>query len=192
MEAQPVPLQVPAPAQAQFEPNMEKIKQKLLKHGVFPTPKILRTIRKKEIQKHNRKQAKMQSQAPLTPSQQQALAEEQDFQTLKREFKQFRRAVASKSCDPLLGKPWERIERLKFRQLASQSKEFAGDNLKRENLRELKEMFEKDLNWILDDDVQVGSHDLAEKVEWEPEKRWRSEAEAIRVLVDRFGVLILI
>lgn len=104
----------------------------------------------------------------------------------------FRRAVAAKSGDPLVGKPWERIERLKFRQLSSESKEFAGDNLKRENLRELKEMFEKDLNWVFDDDVQLGSDDFAKNVEWHPEKRWRSEAEAIRVLVDRFGVLILI
>ncbi|KAL5755095.1 hypothetical protein ACOSP7_023315 [Xanthoceras sorbifolium] len=191
METQPVPFHLSAPKQ--FEPNIDKIKHKLLQNGVFPTPKILRNISKKEFQKHKRKLAKIESQnpnPPLTDSQQQALAEEEHFQTLKREYKHFTRAITANKDSQLIGNPWERIERLKFRELASGSKEFVGDNLKRENLRELKHMFEEDLNWVLDNDIQVDDDHGSlggENREWDPAKRWRNEAEAIRVLVDRLS-----
>ncbi|TXG59931.1 hypothetical protein EZV62_014504 [Acer yangbiense] len=191
METRPVPLQLSAPKP--FEPNIDKIKHKLLQHGVFPTPKILRNIRKKEIQKHKRKLAKIQSNdpnPPLTESQQQALDEEEHFHTLKREYKHFTRAITAKNGDELIGKPWERIERLKFRELASGSKEFVGHNLKKENLRELKQMFEEDLNWVLDNDIQLDDDYGSlggENREFDPAKRWRSEADAIRVLVDRLS-----
>ncbi|KAK0575081.1 hypothetical protein LWI29_033735 [Acer saccharum] len=84
------------------------------------------------------------------------------------------------------GKPWERIERLKFRELASGSKEFVGHNLKKENLRELKQMFEEDLNWVLDNDIQLDDDYGSlggENWEFDPAKRWRSEADAIREFI---------
>lgn len=191
MKAHPLSLQRPTPPQ--YEPNTDKLKQNLLRHGVVPTPKILRNLRKKEIQKHSRKLSKTQSESldpPLTQSQQEALAQEQHFQTLRREYKDFNKAVLEKTGKKLIGKPWERIERLKFRELASESKEFGGENLKRENLRELKQMFEKDMNWVIDDDIEVENDGYwsleSETRDWDPAKRWRNEAEAIRVLVNRF------
>lgn len=90
-----------------------------------------------------------------------------------------------------MGKPWERIERAKLAELVSKNGEFDGQSLKRENLVELREMFEKDLRWVLDDDVDVeddGGLLPREKParDRDPSKRWRNEKEAIRFLVDRF------
>lgn len=94
----------------------------------------------------------------------------------------------------MVGNPWERIERIKFRELASGSNEFVGDNLKKENLRELRLMFQEDLNWVLDNDIQELEEDGGggESVKRDPVKRWRNDGEAIRVLVDRFCVVVII
>ncbi|XP_021274126.1 pentatricopeptide repeat-containing protein At5g67570, chloroplastic [Herrania umbratica] len=194
MEASVVPSpQLPPP---QFEPNTENIKRKLLRKGVYPTPKIIRTLRKREIQKHTRKTKQSQPQTPpLTALQFQSLAEESHFLTLKREYKRFSRALNPKK-EPrgpsLVGKPWERIERAKLAELVSENGEFDGESLKRENLVELREIFEKDLRWVLDDDVDVeddGGLLPSERPakDWDPSKRWRNEKEAIRFLVNRLS-----
>lgn len=90
-----------------------------------------------------------------------------------------------------MGKPWERIERANLRELLSRNEEFHGESLKRENLVELREMLEKDLRWVLEDDVDVEDNDWLPQSEkpardWDPSKRWRNEKEAIRFLVNRF------
>lgn len=187
--------QVPSP---QFEPDTGKIKRKFIKKGVYPTPKIIHTVRKKEIQKHNRKLKRLADRSPdppLTESQKQALAEESHFQTLKREYKEFTKAVEAKSVGHggvlMVGMPWKRLERVGFRELASASTEYSGEKLKREELRELKEMFEsrkrQELQWVLDDDVEIKEDWLdSEKRVWNPMKRRRGEDEVIRFLVDRF------
>ncbi|GLT75389.1 hypothetical protein SLA2020_471200 [Shorea laevis] len=181
---------------SQFEPDVEKIKRNLLRKGVFPTPKIIRTLRKKEIQKHNRKLQKSKSETPsISPSQLQSLAEESHFHTLKREYKRFTKAIDGRTKSQsssllLVGKPWERTEKTKLLELASGDREFDGEGLKRENLGELREMFEKDLRWVLDDDVEVEGKDLLQrrdKQAWDPARRWGSEKEAIRVLVVRLS-----
>lgn len=195
-----LPLNPPPQPPLKFEPDTEKIKQTLLKKGVHPTPKILRALRKKETQKHNRKSKRLASEVdlatPLTESQRQALAEESHFQTLKREYKRFSKAIAVKNGDVksgggvtlMVGKPWEGIERVRLKELASsRNGEFNGDKLRRENLRELMEMLERDLQWVLEDDVDVEGIDRfgSENREYDPAKRWASEGESIRVLVDR-------
>ncbi|KAJ6678841.1 hypothetical protein OIU85_009316 [Salix viminalis] len=176
----------------QFEPNSEAIKRRLLKRGVYPTPKIVHNLRKKEIQKHNRKLSKdveFQKQALLV------LEEESSFQALHHEYKEFNKAISGKrrgesGGDLLVGKPWERIERVKLKEIGSGSREFNGGKLKRENLRELKEIFEGNLKWVLDDDIDVEDSDWLRsggEEKWDPAKRWRGEGEAIRFIVDRLS-----
>ncbi|KAF3439065.1 hypothetical protein FNV43_RR17340 [Rhamnella rubrinervis] len=186
--------QVPPP---QFEPDTDRIKRKFIKKGVNLTPKIIHTLRKKEIQKHNRKLKRLADRSPdppLTESQKQALASESHFQTLKREYKEFTKVVEAKSDGHggalMVGMPWKRLERVGFRELASASTEYKGEKLKREELRELKEMFEsrkrQGLQCVLDDDVEIREEWLdGEKRVWNPMKRRRSEDEVIRFLVDR-------
>ncbi|OMO56462.1 hypothetical protein CCACVL1_26532 [Corchorus capsularis] len=186
--------QLPPP---QFEPNTENIKRKLLRKGVYPSPRIVRTLRKREIQKHNRKAKKSQPETPPpSASELQSLAEESHFLTLKREYKRFSKALNGKkeprSTSSLVGKPWERIERAELAELVSKTGEFEGEGLKTENLVDLREMFEKDLRWVLDDDVDVEEDDWLltsgkPEREWDPSKRWRNEKEAIRFIVDRLS-----
>ncbi|KAL5556786.1 hypothetical protein UlMin_039022 [Ulmus minor] len=195
MEALQGAPQIP-PNPNQFKPNTEKIKRRLLNKDLDPTPKIIHTLRKKEIQKHNRKAKRLADRAPeppLTESQKQALEEDSRFQTLKREYKCFDRAVKAKNGAGLMvGKPWERVESVCFRELASSSGEYGGDKLRREELGELRRMFEarkrEELQWVLDDDVEVQEEWLESgKRSWEPSKRRRSEVEVIRFLVDRLS-----
>lgn len=181
----------------QFEPNIEAIKRRLLKRGVYPTPKIVHNLRKKEIQKHNRKLNKD------VESQRQALfvlEEESHFQALKHEYKEFNKAISEERRGEsggglLVGKPWERIERVKLKEIGSGSREFNGGKLKRENLRQLKEVFEGNLKWVFDDDIDVEDSDWlrsGSEEKWDPAKRWRGEGEAIRFLVDRFVIDIFL
>ena len=69
-----------------------------------------------------------------------------------------------------------------------------GGKLKRERLKELKEMFEArkidELKWVFDDDVEMNELWFnGENEGWGEGKkrRNRSEAEVIRFLVDRFA-----
>ncbi|KAI8031526.1 Pentatricopeptide repeat-containing protein [Camellia lanceoleosa] len=178
------------------QPNTDKIKQKLLHKGVYPTPKIIHTLRKKHLQKSLRKsnrrlasQSQSQSQPPLTDSQKQSIAEESHFQTLKAEYKNFTKSISTKTRDddgvlPMVGKPWERLERVQFRELSSSSREYCGDKLKSQPLRELSEILQK--GWLLDNDVVFEQGSLkGERKIWAPPKR--SEAEAIRFLVDKLS-----
>lgn len=197
MEVLPGASKVPHPP-PQFEPDSDRIKQRLLKKGVYPTPKLIHTLRKKEIQKHDRKLKHLAEKEPypsLTESQTQALGEESHFQTLKREYKVFCKSMSSKTGDGesgslMIGKPWERLEKVGFKELSSTSLEYGGKNLKKEELRELKEMFvsrkHEALQWVLDDDVEIKKEWLdGEKSSLAPLKRTRSEVEEVRFLVNR-------
>ncbi|XP_021666354.2 pentatricopeptide repeat-containing protein At5g67570, chloroplastic isoform X2 [Hevea brasiliensis] len=195
MEASTAPSS--SPSAPQFQPNIDAIKRRLLRKGVYPTPKITRALRKKEIQKHNRKLTKMaqtQQPPPLTTPQKQALAEESHFQTLKREYRCFTKAIKTEtrsgSSGLLVGRPWEGIERARLREFASGNKEFNGPKLKTENLRELKEIFEDGLTWVLDNDIEIeddGWLRSENKREFDPFKRRRNDREAIRFLVNRLS-----
>ena len=91
----------------------------------------------------------------------------------------------------MVGKPWERLDRVGLREVASESTEYSGGKLKKEKLRELREMFEErrldELQWVLDDDILIKEEWLdGENRVWDPSKRQRNEAEVIRFLVERF------
>ncbi|XP_065873700.1 pentatricopeptide repeat-containing protein At5g67570, chloroplastic [Euphorbia lathyris] len=183
----------------QFEPDIEAIKLRLIKHGVYPTPKIIRALRKKQLLKHKRKHTKMAQTLqppPLTPSQKRALAEDSHFLAVKREYRDFSKDVKaearSSSSGLLVGRPWEMIEKVKLKEIAGDSKEFNGDKLKMENLRELKEIFEDGLKWVLDNDIEIeeeGDDSLWSQNRrlWDPTKRRCSDKQAIRFLVDRLS-----
>ncbi|VVB18184.1 unnamed protein product [Arabis nemorensis] len=193
--------QSPARVTPEFEPDMEKIKRRLLKYGVDPTPKILSNLRKKEIQKHNRKtKRQIESESEVyTEAEKQSMEEEARFQTLKQEYKQFTRTISGKKSGDggridgglLVGNPWEGIERVRLKELVSgvRREEVSGGKLRKENLKELKKILDQDLRWVLDDDVDVEDYEMArnEDREFDPAKRWRNEGEAVRVLVDRLS-----
>ncbi|CAI9111267.1 OLC1v1011446C1 [Oldenlandia corymbosa var. corymbosa] len=187
MEASTGPPPLPSPP---TPPNTEQIKQKLLRQGVVPTPKIIHAIRKKELQKINRRAAKLAAKQPLPPlteSQKQALSEETHFQAIKSEYKSFTNAI--NGGKKMVGKPWERLDRFKLRELASESTEYDGGKLKIEHLRELSDIMEGErgkLRWLLDDDVEVEDGWLqSETSTWKPPKQ--SEGEAIPIFLDRFS-----
>ncbi|XP_027347685.1 pentatricopeptide repeat-containing protein At5g67570, chloroplastic [Abrus precatorius] len=184
---------------AQFQPDTDKIRRNLIQKGVNPTPKIIHTLRKKQIQKHNRKlkrEAK-QSPPPLTDAQLQTLSEEQHFQTLKHEFKEFTKAIEAEThaneTKPLLmaGKPWEGVEKVEFLEQARACKEYRGEKLKRESLMELKELFQArkmdELMWLFDDDLEIDELCFNQSYGVRNKTRNRSESEAIRFLVDRLS-----
>ncbi|KAK7250913.1 hypothetical protein RIF29_33688 [Crotalaria pallida] len=199
------PLQAPSlnPI-SQFQPDTDTIKRNLIQKGVFPTPKIVHTIRKKQIQKHDRKQKRAtqnQEPPPLTDSQQQTLAEEQHFQTLKLEYKEFTKALESESKSKtqglsMRGKPWEGVTKVEFLERARAKEAYGGEKLRRESLKELKEMFEArkvdELKWVFDDDIEMNEvwfNGEPETGTWggENKRRKRSEGEVIRFLVDRLS-----
>ncbi|KAL3844675.1 hypothetical protein ACJIZ3_002078 [Penstemon smallii] len=160
------------------QPNLDHIKRKLIQHNINPTPKILHNIRKKEIQKSNRRLAK-QTPPPLNNTQ---ISEESYFQTIKSEYNQF-------TNKKLVGRPWERLERLRLRELASDNDEYGGDKLNPQHLRELSDIIECDrdnFSWLLDNDVEFEVEEEEEDgKKWAPRKR--GEAEAIKFLTDRLS-----
>ncbi|KAI3451917.1 hypothetical protein Pfo_008582 [Paulownia fortunei] len=188
MEASTGPLSLPNPPP---HPNLENIKQKLLKYGVQPTPRILHNLRKKELQKSNRRLAKHTSKLPppLTDTQKQAISEESHFQVIKSEYKKFTKSIRNEENEKLVGRPWERLERLRLRELASENMEYDGERLNPEHLRELSDIIECErvkFSWLLDNDIELeeGWFDN-EGRRWVPPKR--SEAEAIKLLIDRLS-----
>ncbi|KAJ0241983.1 Pentatricopeptide repeat-containing protein [Hirschfeldia incana] len=194
--------QTPARLPPEFEPDMEKIKRRLLKYDVVPTPKILKNLRKKEIQKHNRRTKRQteSSEAETTEAQRQSTEEEARFETLKQEYKQFTRTTVSGNDRSggggerslIVGNPWEGIERVRLKELVGgvRREEVSGGKTRKENLKELKKILEQDLRWVLDDDVDDVEEEYSRNddvVGFDPAKRWRNEGEAVRVLVDRLS-----
>ncbi|GER30982.1 pentatricopeptide repeat-containing protein [Striga asiatica] len=168
------------------QPNLDKIKQKLQKRGVEPTPKILHNLRKKELQKSNRRLAKQASKMPppLTDAQKQSLLEELHFQTIKSEYKKFTRDNTK-----MVGKPWEKLERLRLRELAGEEMEYDGDRLNQEHLSELSDVIELErdkFSWLLQNDIEL-EEGLFENdgKKWAPPKR--SEPESIKLLIHRLS-----
>ncbi|KAG4930602.1 hypothetical protein AAZX31_17G155500 [Glycine max] len=178
---EPLHLHLQGHPAAQFRPNTDKIRRRLIEKGVQPTPKIVHTLRKKEIQKHNRK-LKAQPAPPLTQAQAQAAAEEQHLETIKREF---RRVMA--------GKPWEGIQKVEFLEKARRPERDCGggEKLRRESLTELKEMFEArkmdELKWVFDADLEIDEVWFDEGYGARGKTQKRSEVEVIRFLVHRLS-----
>lgn len=87
-----------------------------------------------------------------------------------------------------MGRPWERLERLQLRQLASENMEYDGERLNPEHLRDLSEIIERErdkFSWLLDNDIELEEGWFGnDGRRWAPQKR--SEAEAIKFLIDRY------
>lgn len=190
MEASTGPPHLPTPSPAI---DVGKLKQNLLQKGVDPTPKIIHTLRKKELQKFNRRLAKQAAKQPppLTETQKQTLAEESYFQAVKSEYKTFKKEVNAKNDERIVGRPWETIEKLKLQELSSESKVYSGDKLNSERLWELSDIIESErdkFSWLLDNDVEIkqGWFDN-ERPNWDYRQRRRGEAETIRFIIDRLS-----
>ncbi|RZC62778.1 hypothetical protein C5167_024553 [Papaver somniferum] len=179
-------------------PNPETIKKRLLRKGVYPTPKIIHTLRKKEMLKYIRKSKRVVDKTldkPLSESDKQIMDEEAQFQTISREYKmvtkEFKGKESYKDGVLMVGQPWERLERNGFRELSSVSKEYGGKKLKGEHLKELGEILVKrnseDSNWLLDDDIELGDGNLMETEANKgfSVKRSVGDPEKISYLVDR-------
>ncbi|KAL0332347.1 UNVERIFIED_CONTAM: Pentatricopeptide repeat-containing protein, chloroplastic [Sesamum calycinum] len=86
------------------------------------------------------------------------------------------------------GRPWERLERLRLRELSSDNMEYDGERLNPEHLRELSDIIECErdkFSWLLDNDIELEEGWFEnDGREMGPPKR--SETEAIRFLIDRF------
>ncbi|RWR77960.1 pentatricopeptide repeat-containing protein, chloroplastic isoform X1 [Cinnamomum micranthum f. kanehirae] len=177
-----------------FQPNTEKIKRRLLKKGVFPTPKIVRTLQKKETLKLIRKSKRLEK--PLPESQKLEMEDEAHFQTVAREYRTVMRAFkGDKNAPPALGLPWEGAKGIALRELASGNGEFGGDKLKGEGLVDLKEMLaerkSKDYRWLLDDDLEEEGFEeeqnlIKREKDFSP-KRQIGDNERIRMLIDRLS-----
>ncbi|KAE9616047.1 hypothetical protein Lal_00017597 [Lupinus albus] len=155
----------------QFQPDTNNIKHNLNKTSIFPTPKP----------------------PPLTESQQ------QHYQTLKHQYKEFTKPLQSNSNSKtqsflMKGKPWEELTKVEFLEHVRLKEEYGGENLKRESLKELREMFEArkmdELKWVFDENIemdQVWFNGEPETLGVENKRRKRSEGEVIRFLVDRLS-----
>ncbi|XP_022843783.1 pentatricopeptide repeat-containing protein At5g67570, chloroplastic [Olea europaea var. sylvestris] len=190
MEAATGPSSLPTPPP---QSNLEKFKQNLLRNGIQPTPRILHNLRKKELQKSNRRLAKQTSKQPppLTDTQKLAISEESYFQTVKCEYKRFTKAIKNIKLEDkkMVGRPWESLERLQLRELASENTEYSGEKLRPEHLRELSDIIEEDrdkFSWLLDNDIEFAEERFENEQKWVPPKR-RGEAETIKFLVDRLS-----
>ncbi|MQM05382.1 hypothetical protein Taro_038192, partial [Colocasia esculenta] len=146
-----------------YEPSTEALKQRLLRGGVVPTPKILHALRKKEIQKgirRSKKRALEAEEPPVSESQRHLADEETLFRTISTEYRavreELRRRNGGAPASSVLGKPWERSHGVELR--GSASVEFNGGRLKGEHLNELAEILSErnsgDLRWLLDNDVE--------------------------------------
>ncbi|CAK9172305.1 unnamed protein product [Ilex paraguariensis] len=92
----------------------------------------------------------------------------------------------------MVGRPWESLERLKLRELASESELYGGEKLRTEHLRELSDVIENErdkLRWLLDDDIEMEEGLFGnERRNWAPPKQRRGgDVEAIQFLVDRLS-----
>ncbi|XP_010938990.1 pentatricopeptide repeat-containing protein At5g67570, chloroplastic isoform X2 [Elaeis guineensis] len=180
-----------------FEPNTDAIKQRLLRKGVFPTPKILHALHKKEIQKSLRrakKEALKDESAPLSASQRQALEEDAHFRTVSAEYRAVREELRRRNekALALAGKPWERLDEVDLRGLMSLKEECGEGRLKGEHLEELKEMLAERngerFRWLLDDDVEevAGVVDERER-KLVPSRQNLGDEEKIQLLIKRLS-----
>ncbi|XP_031483069.1 pentatricopeptide repeat-containing protein At5g67570, chloroplastic [Nymphaea colorata] len=147
----------------QFQPNTEKLRRRLLRRGVTPTPKILHALSKKELQKFRRRSNKKEKQPAEASSVSVADAEESRFRDALEEYRMVMREVKGGEKDEkggglvrVSGKPWEGGIQL-LRDSLEFGKEDVGERLKEEHLEELRGILAQrnrdSLSWLLDDDM---------------------------------------
>lgn len=181
-----------------FEPNNEAIRKRLLRKGVFPTPKILHALRKKETQKALRKANKQALQiqpSSVSESKKQDLEDDDLFRTVSAEYRAVREELRRRDerAVVLSGKPWEGSKDVDLRDLTSARETLGDGRLRTEHLEELRRMLAERngerFRWLLiNDEVEDTGCDFANKQVKKPSKSWLmiEEEERIRLLVDRY------
>ncbi|CAL9198336.1 unnamed protein product [Musa hybrid cultivar] len=181
-----------------FEPNTEAIRQRLLRKGVFPTPKILHALRKKEAQKafrRSKKRALQEQPPPLSEAQRRALEDDDLFRTISAEYGAVREELRRRDerAVALSGRPWEGSKAVDLRGLASAMEDPGGGRLRTEHLEELRRLLaernEERFRWLLVNDEVEDTGGFVDKQERKvPKSRLVVGAEEkIRLLVDRLS-----
>ncbi|RZR77685.1 hypothetical protein BHM03_00002837 [Ensete ventricosum] len=144
-----------------FEPNTEAIRQRLHRKGVFPTPKILHALRKKETQKafrRSKKRTLQEQPPPLSEAQRRALEDDALFRTVSAEYGAVREELRRRDerVVAVSGRPWEGSKAVDLRGLASAMETPGGGRLRTEHLEELRRMLaernEERFRWLLVND----------------------------------------
>ncbi|PKU70645.1 Pentatricopeptide repeat-containing protein [Dendrobium catenatum] len=183
-----------------FEPNLEVIKQRLLRKGIVATPKILHTLRKKEIQKYLRRTKKLnkrEENLPLTEPQMRALEEDKLFRTATAEYRTVMAEVDSKReiRRELVGRPWKRLSSVDMVKLGSEADGLLEKKLNVERLEELRNVLvERNgeiLRWFIDDaDVESfevgGEESRAKAMNRRHSMEQMSDDERIQLLARRY------
>ncbi|KAG0455208.1 hypothetical protein HPP92_024167 [Vanilla planifolia] len=181
-----------------FEPDTEVIKQRLLRKGVFPTPKILHNLRKKEIQKSIRRSKKLalkEETFPLSESQKKALVDDVLFRQAASEYRAVMSELDQKreQRSALSGMPWKRASGTDIVGVGSEREDFTGKKLKNEHLEDLRRLLaerNKDtVKWFLDEDDVEEIEGVAEDRRlrrWHNIKRMKDD-EKIHLLARRLG-----
>ncbi|XP_028554371.1 pentatricopeptide repeat-containing protein At5g67570, chloroplastic-like [Dendrobium catenatum] len=184
-----------------FEPNLEVIKQRLLRKGIVATPKILHTLRKKEIQKYLRRTKKLnkrEENLPLTEPQMRALEEDKLFRTATAEYRTVMAEVDSKReiRRELVGRPWKRLSSVDMVKLGSEADGLLEKKLNVERLEELRNVLvERNgeiLRWFIDDaDVESfevgGEESRAKAMNRRHSMEQMSDDERIQLLARRLS-----
>ncbi|XP_078430331.1 tetratricopeptide repeat (TPR)-like superfamily protein [Wolffia australiana] len=187
----------PRAEERSIEPNTEALKQRLIRRGVVPSPKIIRTLRKKEIQKAARRSKKKTADdenPPLSEAEKQLQEEESLFRTISSEYRavkdELRRRDKWRPAVDVAGKPWQRSNfAVDPASLAGSNGEDIGGRLRSEPLAELAEMLSErnseDLQLLLDDDVEELPVEKG-RAFFLP-RRLEREEDQIRFLVERLS-----
>ncbi|URE40335.1 PPR repeat [Musa troglodytarum] len=184
-----------------FEPNTEAVRQRLLRKGVFPTPKILHALRKKEAQKafrRSKKRALQEQPPPLSDAQRRALEDDALFRTVSSEYGAVREELRRRDerAMAVSGRPWEGSKAVDLRGLASAMEDPGGGRLRSEHLEELRRMLaernEERFRWLLVNDEVEDTGGFVDKQERKvPKSRLLVGAEEkIRLLVDSLAMVV--
>lgn len=199
------PPSFPQPKPSPIEdPKTDAIRQRLVRRGVYPTPKIVHAIRKKETQKIARRVKKhhpSESEAsPFIYDSQRNAHEDEDnnlFQTISSEYRAVMKPLESQK-----GVPWKRLSpSVGLGRFGERC--IDGGKLREDNLEELKVMFEernaRRFDWLLDDDVEGGirnevvelsNEDRRKRLGWY--QKGGGDEEKISWLVHRFHPFLLL
>lgn len=181
-----------------FEPNTEAIKQRLLRKGVFPTPKILHALRKKEALKARRRANKraLQDPPPLSEAQKRALEEDSLFRSVSAEYRAVTEELRLRGerAKVLSGRPWEGTKGVNLGYLTSLREDPGDGRLRTEHLEELRRMLaernDERFRCLLVNDEVEETDEFSDKKEWKPPKspRMVGDEEKISLLVERLVV----
>ncbi|KQK14386.1 pentatricopeptide repeat-containing protein At5g67570, chloroplastic isoform X2 [Brachypodium distachyon] len=157
-------------------PSTETLRRRLLRKGVSPTPKILHTLRKKEAHKSLRRARKDTSTANAPPTTEDSLVAQEEAR--------FR--AAAEEYRVLMGRPWDGASSASGPPRGTTGNEGLG------GLREMLEARRSDgVRWLLEDDVEKGEADDANRKQRRVGSGWISEVgdeeRRIELLVSRLS-----